>query len=95
MSSRPSRSTAGYATGIILSNDGSKAYVADYGEGVLVFDLADPASPVYAVGNYETGSTSRKLDISDDDETLFVASSDEVIALDVRALRWHQRASEH
>ena len=53
-------------------------------KGVLVFDLADPASPVY-VGNYETGSISLKLDISDDDETLFVASSDEVITLDVRA----------
>ena len=85
MSWRRQSSTAGYATGIILSNDGSKAYVADYGEGVLVYDLTDPASPVY-VGNYETGSTSLKLDISDDDETLFVASSDEVIALDVRAL---------
>ena len=29
--------TSGYATGIILSNDGSKAYVADYGEGCSSF----------------------------------------------------------
>ena len=48
-------------------------------ESTILLILQSPVN----VGNYETGSKSLKLDISDDDETLFVASSVEVIALNV------------
>ena len=53
--------TAGWAYGVTLSSDGTKAYVADYINGLVIVDIIDPTNPTL-LGSYDmarTGETVR------------------------------------
>jgi hypothetical protein len=55
--------TADLACGVAISGD--YAYVADYGNGLVVVDISDPTTPIFA-GSYNTAGWARGVAISGD-----------------------------
>ena len=64
--------TSGYAQSVTLSADGRYAYVADYGAGLQILDISNPASPT-RVGGYDTTGYASGVTLSTDGRYAFVA----------------------
>ena len=66
--------TAGWAEEITLSNDGTKAYVADGGNGLVVIDISNPVNPS-KLGSYTAGYANG-VALSNDGTKAYVADGD-------------------
>ncbi len=64
--------TAGNAKGVILSHDGTKAYIADYTNGLVIVDISDPARPT-KLGSYNTTGVAWGVTLSNDGSKAYVA----------------------
>ena len=64
--------TAGNAKGVTLSNDGTKAYVADGRNGLVIVDISDPARPI-KLGSYDTAGESKDVALSSDGTKAYIA----------------------
>jgi len=66
--------TPGYAQRIILSPDGSKAYVADGSSGLQIIDVSDPAAPAI-IGSVDTSGSALGITLSPDGSKAYVADT--------------------
>ena len=67
--------TAGHSLGLTLSSDGTKAYIADGRNGLVIVDISDPAHPT-KLGLYDTAGASAGLALSNDGTKAYVADDD-------------------
>jgi tetrahydromethanopterin S-methyltransferase subunit B len=67
--------TAGNANEVTISSDGNTAFVADYANGLVIFDISDLTNP-NEIGHYNTSSNANGVTISSDGNTAFVADKD-------------------
>jgi len=75
--------TNGYAEGVTLSSDGTKAYVADEGDGLVVVDIRDPANPT-KFGSYDTDGYANGVTLSSDGTKAYVADGgDGLVIIDI------------
>jgi len=56
---------ARYAQKVTLSGDGTKAYVADSGSGLVIIDITDPENLIL-LGSYDTAGNASDVALSDD-----------------------------
>jgi hypothetical protein len=71
---------SGYAFGITLSQDGTKAFIAGGGrsagggkdEGLVILDISNPANPI-KIGNYDTDGNAMKITLSRDETKAYIA----------------------
>ena len=64
--------TAGFAVSVTLSSNGSKAYVADWSNGLVIVDISDPSNPT-KLGSYNTKGSSHSVALSSDGSKAYVA----------------------
>ena len=64
--------TAGYAYAVALSKDGTKAYVADLNNGLVIVDISNPADPTL-LGSYDTHGGAVDVVLSKDGTKAYVA----------------------
>jgi len=75
--------TAGKAESVTLSGDGTKAYVADDSNGLVVVDISDPANPT-KLGSYDTAGYAWSVTLSGDGTKAYVAdSSNGLVVIDL------------
>ncbi|MDC3105485.1 M12 family metallo-peptidase [Gammaproteobacteria bacterium] len=73
-----SANTIGTSRDIVLSSDGTRAFIADGDEGLRVFDVSVPSAPLSEGGldvNPGNSGSSRGIALSSDDSTIFIADS--------------------
>ncbi len=63
--------TAGNARGVTLSNDGTKAYIADYTNGLVIVDIRNPAHPT-KLGSYDTTGVTWGVTLSNDGTKAYI-----------------------
>ena len=69
-----SADTSGNAVKVVISSDGSKAYVADTSNGVTIFDVSDSLNPV-RISSIDTSTGSAEgLALSSDEAILYLAN---------------------
>ncbi len=64
--------TPNYAWGVVLSSDGSKAYVADGRSGLQIIDISDPTNPTI-IGSIDTPDFAGGVVLSNDGSKAYVA----------------------
>jgi len=64
--------TVGKAWGVALSSDGTKAFVADDTNGLVIVDVSDPANPTQ-LGAYDTAGNAYGVTLSGDGTKAYVA----------------------
>jgi len=63
--------TNGYAYGVTLSSDGTKAYVTDWDNGLVIVDITDSSSPT-RLGSYDTDGSAVGVTLSSDGTKAYV-----------------------
>lgn len=75
--------TTGSVKDVTISKDGTKAYVADGNEGLLILDINDSANPAQ-LGLYDTYGNANKVVISSDETKAYIADgSDGLKIIDI------------
>ncbi len=64
--------TAGFSIGVVLSSDGTKAYIADYDNGLVIVDISDSSHPI-KLGTYNTDGFSIGVVLSSDGTKAYIA----------------------
>ena len=72
--------TAGYAEGLALSSDDTKAYVADWNNNLLIIDISNPAH-LTKLGSYDTAWGSQDVTLSSDGTKAYVADRDNSLVI--------------
>ena len=70
-----SYNTAGFAIGVALSSDGTKAYVADEANGLVILNISNPSHPI-KIGSYNTAGYARVVTLSSNGTKAYVADDD-------------------
>jgi len=61
-----------YANKVVVSQDQSKAFIADGSNGLVILDISTPSSPTL-LGSYNTSGTALDVVLSVDEERIFIA----------------------
>ncbi len=75
--------TAGESRDVTLSSDGSKAYVADDANGLVIVDISDPYNPT-KLSSYNTAGNAKAVALSSDGTKAYVADySNGLVIVDI------------
>ena len=64
--------TDGFSIGVTLSSDGTKAYIADGRDGLVIVDISDPSHPI-KLGTYNTAGHAYSVTLSSNGQKAYIA----------------------